>query len=240
MIRPVRNKYHRSLFLSALFTLALAASVTAGCGKKPAEQPTVPAESSAADMNKIISDIAQDPEFKEAVSKAASNAYTDPALRKAVSEAAEDPEVSRAVSEAVSEALSEAIQEGLSKAVPDDPAVRAAAEAIAKSHGQTVPSAEAAAESQGQTVPSAEAAAESQGQTVPSAADNSLTDAEALASALQHADIDAGSITDLTLNQEHEDGKQIFEIRFRAGQKQYEYDIDAATGEITKYEADND
>ena len=226
MIRPVRNKYHRSLFLSALFTLALAASVTAGCGKKPAEQPTVPAESSAADMNKIISDIAQDPEFKEAVSKAASNAYTDPALRKAVSEAAEDPEVSRAVSEAVSEALSEAIQEGLSKAVPDDPAVRAAAEAIAKS--------------QGQTVPSAEAAAESQGQTVPSAADNSLTDAEALASALQHADIDAGSITDLTLNQEHEDGKQIFEIRFRAGQKQYEYDIDAATGEITKYEADND
>ena len=226
MIRPVRNKYHRSLFLSALFTLALAASVTAGCGKKPAEQPTVPAESSAADMNKIISDIAQDPEFKEAVSKAASNAYTDPALRKAVSEAAEDPEVSRAVSEAVSEALSEAIQEGLSKAVPDDPAVRAAAEAIAKSHGQTVPS--------------AEAAAESQGQTVPSAADNSLTDAEALASALQHADIDAGSITDLTLNQEHEDGKQIFEIRFRAGQKQYEYDIDAATGEITKYEADND
>ena len=226
MIRPVRNKYHRSLFLSALFALALAASVTAGCGKKPAEQPTVPAESSAADMNKIISDIAQDPEFKEAVSKAASNAYTDPALRKAVSEAAEDPEVSRAVSEAVSEALSEAIQEGLSKAVPDDPAVRAAAEAIAKS--------------QGQTVPSAEAAAESQGQTVPSAADNSLTDAEALASALQHADIDAGSITDLTLNQEHEDGKQIFEIRFRAGQKQYEYDIDAATGEITKYEADND
>ena len=124
MIRPVRNKYHRSLFLSALFTLALAASVTAGCGKKPAEQPTVPAESSAADMNKIISDIAQDPEFKEAVSKAASNAHTDPALRKAVSEAAEDPEVSRAVSEAVSEALSEAIQEGLSKAVPDDPAVR--------------------------------------------------------------------------------------------------------------------
>ncbi len=223
MRRPVRNKYHRSLFLSALFALALAASVTAGCGKKPAEQPTVPAESSAADMNKIISDIAQDPEFKEAVSKAASNAYTDPALRKAVSEAAEDPEVSRAVSEA----LSEAIQEGLSKAVPDDPAVRAAAEAIAKSQGQTVPSGDTAAETQTQSQPA-------------SAADNSLTDAEALASALQHAGVDAGSITDLTLNQDHEDGKQIFEIRFRTGQKQYEYDIDAATGEITKYEADND
>ncbi|MCR5369458.1 MAG: PepSY domain-containing protein [Clostridium sp.] len=227
MRRPVRNKYHRSLFLSALFALALAASVTAGCAKKPAEQPTVPAESSAADMNKIISDIAQDPEFKEAVSKAASNAYTDPALRKAVSEAAEDPEVSRAVSEAVSEALSEAIQEGLSKAVPDDPAVRAAAEAIAKSQGQTVPSGDTAAETQTQSQPT-------------SAADNSLTDAEALASALQHAGVDAGSITDLTLRQDHEDGKQIFQIGFRAGQKQYEYDIDAATGEITKYEADND
>ena len=263
MEKNIRNKYHRALFLSVLSALALSASVAAGCGKKPANQPTTPAESSAADLNDIIANVAEDPEIQAALSKAAANAATDPALAKAVSEAAEDPKVSQAVSEAMSQAVSEA----MSQAAIDDASIQAAAEAIAKSQGLTVPSSDGAAEgsnqdqdqkqqesgnqekskSQTEIKPESKIPGESESQTQSvaetspaSSEDNSITDAEALASALQHAGIDAGSISGLKVNQDYEKGKQVYEIEFHVGQKEYEYDIDVATGEITKYEVEND
>ena len=70
-------------------------------------------------------------------------------------------------------------------------------------------------------------------------ASGGITEDEAYEIALSHAKIskDAASLKKNKLDRE--DGKEIFEIEFYAGGKEYEYEIDAKDGTIVKYEIDS-
>lgn len=53
-----------------------------------------------------------------------------------------------------------------------------------------------------------------------------------------HAVIDPSMVFDLEVDLDEEDGRMIFEIEFKAGNIEFEYDIDAISGEIVKWEQD--
>lgn len=61
-----------------------------------------------------------------------------------------------------------------------------------------------------------------------------LTMADAKAAALERALLDAEDVFWTKLSQDKEDGRQVFEIEFIAGEKEYEFDINVATGDIVK------
>lgn len=62
----------------------------------------------------------------------------------------------------------------------------------------------------------------------------SLTMEDAKAIALQKAQVEEADVFITALKEDRDDGRQVFEIEFITGGKEYEYDIDAGTGEIIK------
>lgn len=58
--------------------------------------------------------------------------------------------------------------------------------------------------------------------------------------ALQHAGRSASDVTFSKAKLDMEDGLYVYEIEFRKGQTEYEYEIDAYSGKILKYDRDND
>lgn len=62
-----------------------------------------------------------------------------------------------------------------------------------------------------------------------------LTEEEAKAAALKHAKVNEkdANFTKVSLNSD--DGKQVYDLEFTAGDTEYEYEIDATTGDITSY-----
>ncbi|MBD5133506.1 MAG: hypothetical protein HDT38_03385 [Clostridiales bacterium] len=58
----------------------------------------------------------------------------------------------------------------------------------------------------------------------------------AKSAALTHADCQAGQVTFTKTELDDEDGRAVYEIEFRKDRTEYEYEIDAATGEVLKYE----
>lgn len=57
--------------------------------------------------------------------------------------------------------------------------------------------------------------------------------------ALQHAGLTADQVTVLPIEQDIENGRQVYDIEFyTADRKEYDYDIDAATGEIISFDYD--
>lgn len=68
-----------------------------------------------------------------------------------------------------------------------------------------------------------------------------LTRDEALAKALEHASLKKDQIDFLKkIEMDYERGRKIYEIKFYQGGFEFEYDIDAETGEVLKFEKDFD
>ncbi len=68
-----------------------------------------------------------------------------------------------------------------------------------------------------------------------------LTQDEALAKALEHASLKKDQIEFLKrIEMDYERGRKVYEIRFFQGGFEFEYDIDAETGEVLKFEKDFD
>jgi len=80
-------------------------------------------------------------------------------------------------------------------------------------------------------------AAESQNtQTVTESA--AVTEEEAKEIALSHAGLQAEDVTFIKSGLELDDGKQKYEVEFYSGNTEYDYDIDAASGEILSFDSD--
>ena len=66
-----------------------------------------------------------------------------------------------------------------------------------------------------------------------------LGEEKAYQAALKHAGISAGNVTSHQSELDFEDGKVVYEVEFLSGGVEYEYDIDAVTGEVLKYKRES-
>ena len=64
--------------------------------------------------------------------------------------------------------------------------------------------------------------------------------AKAKSIALNHAGVDANTIYDMNIQLDVEDGTIIYEVEFKSGNREYDYEIDAATGAILHHETEID
>jgi uncharacterized membrane protein YkoI len=67
-----------------------------------------------------------------------------------------------------------------------------------------------------------------------------LTGADAKAIALKHAGLTESQVTRLKVEKDFDDGVWVFEIEFRAGKMEYEYEIHAKTGKILDWDKELD
>ncbi|MFR0883169.1 MAG: PepSY domain-containing protein [Christensenellales bacterium] len=67
-----------------------------------------------------------------------------------------------------------------------------------------------------------------------------MGEANAKAIALAHAGLDSGSITAYECKLDREDSRMAYEIDFRCGGFEYEYEIDAVSGAVVKQDKDMD
>ena len=65
-----------------------------------------------------------------------------------------------------------------------------------------------------------------------------LTEAEAIAAALAHAKLTEEEVTELRARLDRDDGRQHWEVRFRSGDWEYDYDIDRNTGAVLEWDRD--
>lgn len=65
-----------------------------------------------------------------------------------------------------------------------------------------------------------------------------ITPEEAQSIALEHAGIQAEDATGLHTILQIDDGRQEYEVEFRSGHLEYDYEIDAATGTILSFDTD--
>ena len=73
----------------------------------------------------------------------------------------------------------------------------------------------------------------------PGAAQN-IGYAKAKSIALSHAGVDADTVYDMNVKLDVENGVVIYEVEFKSGNMEYDYEIDAASGIILKHEAELD
>ena len=64
--------------------------------------------------------------------------------------------------------------------------------------------------------------------------------AKAKSIALNHAGVDANTAYDMNIELDVEDGTIVYEVEFKSGNREYEYEIDAATGAILQHETEID
>lgn len=62
--------------------------------------------------------------------------------------------------------------------------------------------------------------------------------AQAQQTALSHAGLSAGQVTELKTELEEENGRAYYEVEFKQGSTEYQYEIDASTGAVLKSEVD--
>lgn len=67
-----------------------------------------------------------------------------------------------------------------------------------------------------------------------------ITEDQARAAALTHAGFTEADVTWLSSHLDRDDGRQIYEVEFFSGNIEYDYDIDAQTGDIISYSQDAD
>lgn len=77
-------------------------------------------------------------------------------------------------------------------------------------------------------------------EAVPAEPDAALTAADAQAIALAHAGFTADAVTRLRTEYDFDDGVPEFEVEFRVGGVEYEYEIHAETGAILSWEKERD
>ena len=61
-----------------------------------------------------------------------------------------------------------------------------------------------------------------------------------LLTALEHAGVKAEDAYDLSVELDNEHGKAIYEAEFKSGGYEYEYEIDASTGDVLKFDKEFD
>lgn len=76
--------------------------------------------------------------------------------------------------------------------------------------------------------------------TQPDSSASYISEAKAKEAALAHACVTADSVTGFQCKLDHEDGHMVYEINFRCGAYEYDYEIDASSGAIRKHEKDCD
>ena len=64
--------------------------------------------------------------------------------------------------------------------------------------------------------------------------------AKAKSIALNHAGVDANTVYDMNIELDVEDGTSIYEVEFKSGNREYDYEIDAVTGAILQHETEID
>ncbi len=62
----------------------------------------------------------------------------------------------------------------------------------------------------------------------------------AQAAAYAHAGVTAASVRELETEFDYEDGRMVYEVEFKSGATEYEYDIDATNGTVVKYKTERD
>ena len=76
-------------------------------------------------------------------------------------------------------------------------------------------------------------------QTTGQASDSAYIGVEAAQqAALTHAGVSAADTTFLEAEYDWDDGRMVYEVEFRANGREYEYEIDALTGQVLKYETE--
>ena len=76
------------------------------------------------------------------------------------------------------------------------------------------------------------------GSAILQAADKYIGEAKAKEIALAHAKVKEADAKFTKVKLDKDDGKAEYEIEFYVGKKEYDYDIDAVTGAVKKYEVD--
>ncbi|MDO4608814.1 MAG: PepSY domain-containing protein [Clostridia bacterium] len=59
-----------------------------------------------------------------------------------------------------------------------------------------------------------------------------ITPEDAKKAALEHAELDESQVRDVDIDLDRDNGRLIYEVDFNSGNTEYDYDIDAETGEI--------
>ena len=85
-----------------------------------------------------------------------------------------------------------------------------------------------------------EAAKPSGQKPAPSGAAQDIGYAKAKSIALNHAGVSESKAYDMNIELDEEDGKLVYEVEFKSGGMEYDYEIDAATGTILQQEAEKD
>ena len=85
-----------------------------------------------------------------------------------------------------------------------------------------------------------EAARPSGQKPAPSGTAQDIGYAEAKSIALNHAGVSESKAYDMDIELDEEDGKLVYEVEFKSGGMEYDYEIDAATGTILQQEAEKD
>lgn len=67
---------------------------------------------------------------------------------------------------------------------------------------------------------------------------NIITAEEAKTIALEHAGVAAADATFFSVKLDQDDGRQVYEVEFYSGTTEYDYDIDALTGDLIGYDTD--
>ena len=76
--------------------------------------------------------------------------------------------------------------------------------------------------------------------TAPSGAVQDIGHAKAKSIALNHAGVSENEAYDMEIELDDEDGTLVYEVEFKSGNMEYDYEIDAASGTILKHEAELD
>lgn len=67
-----------------------------------------------------------------------------------------------------------------------------------------------------------------------------ITAADARDAALKHAGLDESQVRDIDVDLDRDNGKLIYEVDFNSGNTEYDYDVNAETGEIISASKSND
>ena len=78
-------------------------------------------------------------------------------------------------------------------------------------------------------------------ETMQQVSGGTISQDEALAKALEHAGLKKDQVDFIKrIELDYERGRKVYEIKFYQGRLEYEYDVDAETGAIMKFEKDYD
>ena len=73
---------------------------------------------------------------------------------------------------------------------------------------------------------------------IDAASSDLISEAKAKNIALDHAGISSSKATFIQVKLDRDDGRQVYEVEFYSGNKEYDYEIDAASGAIVSYDYD--